>query len=284
MSTSDQSSILDILSSLNGVELVEAPVQKSNHGKADSNQTSKNTSTKPVFPSVVSLNVGGMAFTTSLLTLLKHSNSMLAAMFSGRHSVTTDKEGRYFIDRNGKHFGHILNFLRDDKLPPLSHAIEVFEEAQYYHIIPLVNALSKTCPIAGNKIKRLFLNEVPDYDLNVSLLIEKALVAATEQPDRVTKLQVSVFKEDNSESTMIPQEPEEKNLDKTEADHRCNVALTFGPWTAVPDVYDLLHCIKEDVAKQGYQLECKCIGICDQHLTGQYYCKRPVYEFKFRWW
>lgn len=62
--------------------------------------------------------------------------------------------------------------------------------------------------------------QVPDYDLNVSLLIEKALAAASEQPDRVTKLQVSVFKEDNSESMMIPQEPEETSLDESGANHR----------------------------------------------------------------
>lgn len=62
--------------------------------------------------------------------------------------------------------------------------------------------------------------QIPDYDLNVSLLIEKGLAAAAEKPGRVTKLQVSVFKEDNCEGTMIPQVPEERNLDKSEADHR----------------------------------------------------------------
>jgi hypothetical protein len=62
---------------------------------------------------LVSLNVGGAKFTTTLSTLTKTPNSMLAAMFSGRFAVTTDEKNRFFIDRDGKHFGTILNYLRD---------------------------------------------------------------------------------------------------------------------------------------------------------------------------
>ena len=40
-------------------------------------------------PSIVKLNVGGKRFTTSLQTLARDPNSMLAAMFSGRHEVET---------------------------------------------------------------------------------------------------------------------------------------------------------------------------------------------------
>jgi len=64
--------------------------------------------------------VGGRHFDTTLTTLLKYEDSMLAAMFSGRHLVVKDEEGRYFIERDGANFGHILNFLRDSsRLPPL---------------------------------------------------------------------------------------------------------------------------------------------------------------------
>jgi hypothetical protein len=62
---------------------------------------------------IVTLNVGGKKFTTTLTTLTKTPNSMLAAMFSGRFAVTTDEKNRFFIDRDGKHFGTILNYLRD---------------------------------------------------------------------------------------------------------------------------------------------------------------------------
>ncbi|XP_021406491.1 BTB/POZ domain-containing protein KCTD7 isoform X2 [Lonchura striata] len=70
------------------------------------------------FPEVVPLNVGGMFFTTRLSTLRRYEDTMLAAMFSGRHYIPTDAEGRYFIDRDGTYFGDILNFLRSGDLPP----------------------------------------------------------------------------------------------------------------------------------------------------------------------
>lgn len=65
------------------------------------------------FPKIMRLSVGGVHFQTSLETLCKDSNSMLAAMFSGRHFVQKDEDGRYFIDWDGTHFRYILNFLRD---------------------------------------------------------------------------------------------------------------------------------------------------------------------------
>ena len=39
------------------------------------------------FPKIMRLSVGGVHFETSLETLQKDPNSMLAAMFSGRHNV-----------------------------------------------------------------------------------------------------------------------------------------------------------------------------------------------------
>lgn len=75
---------------------------------------------------MIPLNVGGHNFVTTLSTLTKDKNSMLAAMFSGRHELDTDSEGQYFIDRDGAYFKHILNFLRDgNQLPSPDVAVEV---------------------------------------------------------------------------------------------------------------------------------------------------------------
>ena len=64
------------------------------------------------FKQRVKLNVGGSKFETTLSTLTRHPDSMLAVMFSGRHEVPQDDDGYVFIDRDGTHFRIILNFLR----------------------------------------------------------------------------------------------------------------------------------------------------------------------------
>ncbi|CAB4038338.1 BTB POZ domain-containing KCTD6, partial [Paramuricea clavata] len=57
------------------------------------------------FKKHIKLNVGGQIFKTSIETLLKDPDSMLAAMFSERFDVKPDEEdGAYFVDRDGTHF------------------------------------------------------------------------------------------------------------------------------------------------------------------------------------
>ena len=56
------------------------------------------------FQGRVKLDVGGHVFTTSLLTLTREGDSMLAAMFSGRHELLKEDDGCVFIDRDGTHF------------------------------------------------------------------------------------------------------------------------------------------------------------------------------------
>ena len=62
----------------------------------------------------VKLNVGGRSFETTTHTLTRYPNSMLGTMFSGREGVdvATEEDGSVFIDRDGTHFGRILEFLR----------------------------------------------------------------------------------------------------------------------------------------------------------------------------
>ena len=51
------------------------------------------------FKQRVKLNVGDSKFETTLSTLTRHPDSMLGAMFSGRHDVPLDDDGYVFIDR-----------------------------------------------------------------------------------------------------------------------------------------------------------------------------------------
>lgn len=60
---------------------------------------------------------------------------MLSAMFSGRIPARLDVEWRFFIDRDGRHFHHILNYLRDGKFPSVLTPVEREEvalEASFY--------------------------------------------------------------------------------------------------------------------------------------------------------
>jgi len=63
---------------------------------------------------IIDLNVGGTYFTTYKSTVLSHltEGSMLSAMFSGRHPLKKDSQGRFFIDRPPEPFRWILDVLR----------------------------------------------------------------------------------------------------------------------------------------------------------------------------
>ncbi|WVZ13512.1 hypothetical protein V8G54_011078 [Vigna mungo] len=89
--------------------------------------------------SVVRLNIGGKKFCTTTDTLTQREpDSMLAAMFSGRHTLCQDSDKGYvFVDRDGKHFRHILNWLRDGVVPTLEEYqySELLREAEYYQLL-----------------------------------------------------------------------------------------------------------------------------------------------------
>ena len=72
------------------------------------------------FESTLTLNVGGNIYQTSLETLTKYPGSLLADMFSARFDLKQGSDGCYFIDRDGTHFRHILNYLRSGTAPVLS--------------------------------------------------------------------------------------------------------------------------------------------------------------------
>lgn len=98
------------------------------------------------FPSVVSLNVGGTIYTASLTTLTRYPKSMLAAMFSGRLPLETDANGNYFIDRDGKLFRFVLNFLRTSQLnlpKGFDELEQLKQEADFYQITDLLATLDK---------------------------------------------------------------------------------------------------------------------------------------------
>ena len=66
---------------------------------------------------IIDLNIGGHHITTTKKTLMRFEGSVLHAMFSGRHQLPKH-DGRIFIDRDGKAFTHMINYLRTGEKPP----------------------------------------------------------------------------------------------------------------------------------------------------------------------
>ncbi|XP_076950007.1 FH protein interacting protein FIP2-like [Bidens hawaiensis] len=97
----------------------------------------------------VRLDIGGNKFVTTVDTLThREPHSMLTAMFSGRHALCKDSEGYVFVDRDGKHFRHILNWLRGGLTHNLSELeridlLELSEEAEYYQLLGLVEKINE---------------------------------------------------------------------------------------------------------------------------------------------
>jgi len=89
------------------------------------------------WPRIVHLNVGGKRYTTALSTLLKDSSSKLYEMFSGLIPLHRDEGGVFCIDRDGRVFHHILNWLRDGSVPiglTRVDRLELLRETKFYRL------------------------------------------------------------------------------------------------------------------------------------------------------
>ncbi|XP_028264364.1 BTB/POZ domain-containing protein KCTD21-like [Parambassis ranga] len=94
----------------------------------------------------VSLNVGGEIYTTTLDTLTRCRDSMLGAMFTGQIPVLRDNKGNVFIDRDGKVFRYILNYLRSSSLDlpdGFSELTLLRREADFFQIRPLLEEIRR---------------------------------------------------------------------------------------------------------------------------------------------
>jgi len=82
----------------------------------------------------IKLNVGGFRFETTVKTLSKE-DSMLSRMVTSNIPTSKDEEGCIKIDRPGKHFNQILDYLRSGMFPTFGSIKDVKElrnEADYY--------------------------------------------------------------------------------------------------------------------------------------------------------
>lgn len=99
---------------------------------------------------IITLNVGGTLYTTTTSTLSADNGSMLAKLVDPNiglaHAAPAlrDKDGNLFIDRSGKLFDTVLNYLRNMECPApdtIHGCNELLLEAKFYNLDGLVLAL-----------------------------------------------------------------------------------------------------------------------------------------------
>ena len=100
----------------------------------------------------IRLNIGGAVFMTTRDTLTTEPDTMLRAMFSEEFATQHDEDGEVFIDRNGRHFGTILDHLRGVDVSKTIAALdpagkhEMEQEVQFYQICSLQELLPEASP------------------------------------------------------------------------------------------------------------------------------------------
>lgn len=108
--------------------------------------------------SVITLNVGGQLFTTSLQTLTSDPRSYFFKRFSGDFCQSTLPDGSHFIDRNPQHFSKVLDYLRNGfcAVPALKEdKLELLTEADFYGLEDLTTYLGgESLLLYSNIIKR----------------------------------------------------------------------------------------------------------------------------------
>ncbi|KAL8562532.1 hypothetical protein ACOMHN_045797 [Nucella lapillus] len=215
---------------------------RSSEGTKDSSRDGTSGSS---FPPIIPLNVGGHLYMTRLSTLLKYSDSMLAAMFSGRHQVDKDKDGNYFLDSNGHVFGQILEFLRNSSLPGKENTLLVYRDANYYGLHELVDQLSLRPEIAAITVREAQKAQFPNYSEVRELVIRTAIVNAS--VNRVGEVNIYAFRKEFV--------PKAHNFN---ANHACVVDqahVIVGPWESLADEENYIRCLENDLTEDGYNVK-----------------------------
>lgn len=132
----------------------------------------------PSAGAIVRLNIGGVHLCTTAATLLSHGDNFFSGLLSGRFSALTDETGAYFIDRSGRAFEPLLDYLRNGTLiiPPHVSLDAVLVEAQYF-LIDISRALSGMLRsglysgrnVGGADVAILFVEKDPAFPAQVAV-------------------------------------------------------------------------------------------------------------------
>ena len=216
------------------------------------------------------MNVGGYRFMTRLSTLRKYPDSMLAAMFSGRHKLDIDKNGYFFIDSNGAYFSYILDFLRHETIPPLDISMHVYKEASYYNIQPLIEKLQLTPAVAKLIVRESHRMQFPKYaELKqkiVRIAIDNAAI------DKVGEVILHCFRKE-----FVPRAPYFNPSHECVAD---TAHISVGPWDSPADEDALVRSLEIDLIEDGFTIKPH-----EQKRRCKYYngqnCQKTIYKITF---
>lgn len=247
----------------------------------------------PEFPGVIELNVGGRHFTTSLLTLTKNKETMLAAMFSGNYQAIQDKDGRYFIDADGENFVHVLNYLRYGELPPPELTNTVYREAVYFGLHGMVEQLERSPALLAQIHRDAYRAQFTGYQKIMTSIMDKISDNSTKNTETTSSLLIVLHAKDRK--TRL------ENFDKNhmcffKAKNRskkmCDVS--FGPWrNKTTTEKDVMNCITFDLQEKGFNITSETNGQCSYKCesppenTGDVRvenCTRMCYTITFHWW
>nr|XP_057936205.1 BTB/POZ domain-containing protein KCTD14 [Doryrhamphus excisus] len=231
---------------------------------------------EPTLPhtSVVNLNVGGHRFCTTLSTLRKYPTSKLAEWFGAPSKLLRDGEGHYFLDRDGSHFGAVLEYLRSDRLPT-ENLQQVHKEAVHYNITALSKRLEESPLLFGELVgRKQFLSRVPHYKENIEVLTRIARAEAV--ASRYSSIMICVLR---TQEDLGCYDNAINSLDASTRNKES--VVTFGPWNAAPSAKDLLDCIRKDIESQGYTVHIQPHVMEKNFLSRSY---NFFYTLTFTWW
>lgn len=146
---------------------------------------------------IVRLNVGGHLYTTTKSTLDRHHSMPLMSILQN-----CDKEGNVFVDRNGRMFEYILEFLRTDKLclpDDFSDFDSLTTEVIFFDIPNLSSCLEKA------KQKKLFAKYIEILETYLEVYgISKTVLRGRKEDLKTFPLEIleaGEFKPNNAEDS-----------------------------------------------------------------------------------
>jgi hypothetical protein len=147
---------------------------------------------------VLRIDVGGSKFTTSKATLMAEKETYFHGLLSSSDKAA-DEDGEYFIDRNPRFFGIIVDYLRsvaakvdfpEIKFTELSESerLQILSDAEFYQIESLKNRLKEARPDLRINLADIQRKEELEKERQSKDLYRAQMENAQAEADRLRKI------------------------------------------------------------------------------------------------